>query len=646
MFTKEQKPNTKTQEQNKQKDQFFQPKLKMGKPGDAYEVEADKMADKVVNKTTADTAVQSKGNEEEIQQKPLASEVTPLVQKKEAAEEEVVQQMPQEEEALQKKGEEEEVQMKEEEEVQAKEEEEVQAKCADCEKEGSVQKKEEEEVQNKEEEEVQAKEANSKPNTSNSSFESKLRNGNGGQQLDHQTRQEMESGFGADFSGVNIHNDSHAQQMSQEIGAQAFTHGNDIYFNEGKYNPDSKEGKHLLAHELTHTIQQNGMVSKKEATRTNNTIQSQPENSNPPADLACPVANTNPSGIGETLSFPVAGSSFTTAQKEGINNFVRNWHLAKEPVRIDGYASEDGAETFNWHLSCRRAQTAKNALMAPPDGSPGIPASFIEMYAHGETDQFGSLTQNRRVSINLPTSLPVTPTLGAPEVTHKTVFTAPDGTSNKRKKVAVGEEVKFEATAVGDWSADHGTPLTKVGSNKFKWTAPNRAKTATITFKSGIYTVTKVFEVLEPNAITGTNKREITTFAPGTQGVGMFLEFKYHPLNVSFGNVEAKEVSHPAANTTGYYLLHGMPHHHNTGDTFFPIGSNNIDTATDEASQSGYPSPWSEGGFDWDIPNHFKVKTEGGDGKEFTKVDQDFRMIDATGKTKISKAGLDVERTP
>ena len=66
----------------------------------------------------------------------------------------------------------------------------------------------------------------------------------------------MESRFNADFSGVRVHTDASAVQMNAQISAQAFTHGNDIYFNSGKYNPDTGSGKHLLAHELTHTIQQ------------------------------------------------------------------------------------------------------------------------------------------------------------------------------------------------------------------------------------------------------------------------------------------------------------------------------------------------------------------------------------------------------
>jgi len=82
----------------------------------------------------------------------------------------------------------------------------------------------------------------------------------GGSNLPNHIRAFMEQSIGADFSGVKIHNDSNAVQMSKDLNAHAFTHGSDIYFNNGKYNPDSFEGKHLLAHELTHVVQQdNGL---------------------------------------------------------------------------------------------------------------------------------------------------------------------------------------------------------------------------------------------------------------------------------------------------------------------------------------------------------------------------------------------------
>jgi uncharacterized protein DUF4157 len=88
-----------------------------------------------------------------------------------------------------------------------------------------------------------------------------------GSALPPKTMNEMSSSFGADFSNVRVHNDNEAANLNKELNAQAFTHGSDIYFNEGKFNPQNPEGKHLLAHELTHVVQQSGkqaLVSRSE----------------------------------------------------------------------------------------------------------------------------------------------------------------------------------------------------------------------------------------------------------------------------------------------------------------------------------------------------------------------------------------------
>ncbi|MGB3076093.1 MAG: DUF4157 domain-containing protein, partial [Chitinophagales bacterium] len=84
----------------------------------------------------------------------------------------------------------------------------------------------------------------------------------GGHLLDNNNQSFMQSRFGTDFSHVKIHTGNESVQMNRELNANAFTVGSDIYFNEGQYNPGSNDGKHLLAHELTHTIQQKGAVSK------------------------------------------------------------------------------------------------------------------------------------------------------------------------------------------------------------------------------------------------------------------------------------------------------------------------------------------------------------------------------------------------
>jgi len=89
---------------------------------------------------------------------------------------------------------------------------------------------------------------------------SEIMSGKGsGQSLDDDTRSFLEPKFGFDFSRVRIHTDSYAARKSNELNAEAFTIGKDIFFNAGRYNPSSLEGKRLLGHELTHVVQQNGI---------------------------------------------------------------------------------------------------------------------------------------------------------------------------------------------------------------------------------------------------------------------------------------------------------------------------------------------------------------------------------------------------
>lgn len=101
-----------------------------------------------------------------------------------------------------------------------------------------------------------------------------------GNLINETTKSFMESRFGTDFSNVRIHADNNAAQLSNQLNAQAFTFGNDIFFNEGKYKPQYDTGKYLLAHELTHVIQQqraNNSVQKKEFKSTGRANEETPE---------------------------------------------------------------------------------------------------------------------------------------------------------------------------------------------------------------------------------------------------------------------------------------------------------------------------------------------------------------------------------
>src|SRR5437667_6010882 len=78
----------------------------------------------------------------------------------------------------------------------------------------------------------------------------------GGTPLDGETRGFMESRLGADFSDVRVHTDARASESAQSVQAQAYAVGTDVVFQSGKYAPESDSGKRMLAHELTHVVQQ------------------------------------------------------------------------------------------------------------------------------------------------------------------------------------------------------------------------------------------------------------------------------------------------------------------------------------------------------------------------------------------------------
>jgi hypothetical protein len=84
-----------------------------------------------------------------------------------------------------------------------------------------------------------------------------------GQSLDILTREFMEARFGHDFSRVRVHTDARAIESANRSKAWAYTVGQNIVFNKERYRPHLKEGRQLLAHELTHTLQQQGMISSR-----------------------------------------------------------------------------------------------------------------------------------------------------------------------------------------------------------------------------------------------------------------------------------------------------------------------------------------------------------------------------------------------
>jgi hypothetical protein len=117
----------------------------------------------------------------------------------------------------------------------------LQRKCSACE----------------EDHKIQLKEISETGSTGNNGLDSYVGSLNSsGQPLPENSRQFFEPKFGHDFSNVKLHTDSVAAKSAQSINALAYTSGNNIVFNSGQYSPDSESGKKLIAHELTHVVQQ------------------------------------------------------------------------------------------------------------------------------------------------------------------------------------------------------------------------------------------------------------------------------------------------------------------------------------------------------------------------------------------------------
>jgi hypothetical protein len=145
-------------------------------------------------------------------------------------------------------------QAEEPEEEEEEEEEPIQAKPEDSTR---LQRQAEEEEEKEEEEPIQTKTIDSRAMEVSAGLEGDINAARGGgQSLPDSVRSSVEPRLGQDFSQVHIHTDAKADKLSQQLGAKAFTSRNDVFFRDGAYQPGSDSGRGLIAHELTHVVQQ------------------------------------------------------------------------------------------------------------------------------------------------------------------------------------------------------------------------------------------------------------------------------------------------------------------------------------------------------------------------------------------------------
>jgi Domain of unknown function (DUF4157) len=184
----------------------IQPKLTIGAPGDKYEQEADRVAQQVVQQLNA-TKVENTQSEQAVQRETLLEEDEELQMKPFAGRIQRVE-MPEDDDELQMMS------------------------------------------------MVQRSSDGAMP--ASETLESAIARARGsGQALEPGLQTQIGQVLGADFSGVRVHTDTQSDRLNQSIQARAFTTGQDVFFRQGAYQPGSREGQELIAHELTHVMQQN-----------------------------------------------------------------------------------------------------------------------------------------------------------------------------------------------------------------------------------------------------------------------------------------------------------------------------------------------------------------------------------------------------
>jgi hypothetical protein len=215
-----------------------------------------------------------------------------------------------------------------------------------------------------------------------------------GRPLDPATHDFMASRFGADFGNVRIHTDAQAARSAAAVGALAYTVGRNIVFGAGRYDSIGGAGRHLLAHELAHVVQQS--FSPRDHLRRMG------DPSRVPAVLSCAIPSTN-APPHEFVLFSSRGTSLNAAGRIQVSNYVDRYRQSGggTVVRVDGFASQPGDDSLNWLLSCNRAFAVKEELVHPSSAQhAGLPESLIEVFMQGETAEFGAEALNQRATMS------------------------------------------------------------------------------------------------------------------------------------------------------------------------------------------------------------------------------------------------------
>jgi hypothetical protein len=323
----------------------------------------------------------------------------------------------------------------------------------------------------------------------------------GGRPLSRLERSFFEPRFGADFSNVRVHNDTLAASAAQAVNARAFTHGHNLVFGAGEYSSESLAGRKLLAHELTHVLQQSGESTHfSMGKNSENTI----ANSEELSIVSPEFLQQSPRRFTKTSDFQ---SKQTFERVPRIQRQITGMGISADPIH--DYIIKD----------FRRAQ--------------GLPLGGVDPVTGeqvGPTDaqiKYGALWMNKTPKTNV--SLGIT---GPSTIDHYCAIYVP----SNAKKCGIYPALNITLTASGvtkgtpvAWSVTKGKGNVKIVGSATKpaltISGVKKSKTqndVTIQVKAGKNVATHHLSVLEPTSMTAVTKNSKTT----STHVGAALHYK------------------------------------------------------------------------------------------------------------------------
>ena len=370
----------------------------------------------------------------------------------------------------------------------------------------------------------------------------------GGVPLASSERRFFEPRIGHQFSQVRIHSDRRAGLLARSLGARAFTAGRDIVFGAGEYAPSTTSGRRLLAHELTHVVQQRRGGPTPAGIRAPATLRSPPaiQRACGPAGIGTQTGCNKPSDYGvfrsgtdRTYQFNVNCDTFTGSHKANLIEDGKKALAAGSTVKVHGFASTDGDATFNNNLACARAKAAKKVLTDPvASGGAGLYASDVFIDTHGPTP--GPRAERRSVTIEAST-----PPVSTLKIKSETV--SPKPTNRARTKLGVGEQVKcvVDPAATATWSVSGGGSVSPASATTTIFTASKSPSAPTVKAVVGSNSATISFSVIAPGSITSTRQSDpgLPPAGPPNNKIGAYTIFDIivNPTTVSFFNVRLRE---------------------------------------------------------------------------------------------------------